>query len=382
MNEYIFNIGYKKLLHQVVNYKEYSKHIDYILNDKRSWEHAKKINTIKFYKNYLSKFPNALYANNAKININKINKALEIEQQEWEYIKQENTKKSYIRYLEKYKDGQYKDEAQKKLKKIIEKEVDIAEWTKAKTINKKEAYEQYLKKYPNGIYIKNAHLALKKINQTIEKNLKSLLEWADKNSISANELPRDIDALYHLKELNISNCQLTELPESISYLTNLIELDVGFNNLTTLPDSIGNLTNLTKLNVRSNNLTTLPDSIGNLTNLTKLDVESNNLTTLPDWIGNLTNLTKLHVGGNNLTTLPKSIKKLSIDIQNTLTTTVEQNDNETFKKAENLHTKEAYQEYLNEFNNGLHKEKATRKLNEILEEEKTIFYKIKSLWRK
>ena len=132
-----------------------------------------------------------------------------------------------------------------------------------------------------------------------------LWEWADKNEIPDLTwvddedyknggywfgLPRNIEKLRSLTELNISGICLNELSIEIGNLTNLIKLDVSNTNLTTLPSSIGNLKSLKELDIRCEELYGAPDDIFNLTNLEYLRIyegTSRSGLTYMNWICNL-----------------------------------------------------------------------------------------------
>jgi leucine-rich repeat protein SHOC2 len=70
-----------------------------------------------------------------------------------------------------------------------------------------------------------------------------------------------------LKEICVSDNQLTALPGLPDNLTRLMCLDLRNNRLTALLESPGNLTRLTFLDLRANKLVSLPAAIGDLPNL-------------------------------------------------------------------------------------------------------------------
>jgi Leucine-rich repeat (LRR) protein len=67
-----------------------------------------------------------------------------------------------------------------------------------------------------------------------------------------------------LKNLFLSNNQLTDLPQEIGQLTQLEYLDISDNQLTKLPQEIGQLTQLTNLYLSNNQLTEFPQEIRQL----------------------------------------------------------------------------------------------------------------------
>ena len=139
-------------------------------------------------------------------------------------------------------------------------------------------------------------------------------------------MPEAIAQLSNLRELDLSDNQLTTLPEAIAQLSNLRELDLSDNQLTTLPEAIAQLSNLRELDLSDNQLTTLPEAIAQLSNLRELYLRNNQLTTLPEAIAQLSNLSGLHLRNNQLTTLPEAIAQLShlsgLDLRNNQLTTL------------------------------------------------------------
>jgi internalin A len=78
--------------------------------------------------------------------------------------------------------------------------------------------------------------------------MNELIEWADINNISEDQMPRDKERLLALTKLDLINNQLTTFPDSLGQLTALTELDLSDNPLTDLPESIKQLTKLEVLN--------------------------------------------------------------------------------------------------------------------------------------
>ena len=133
----------------------------------------------------------------------------------------------------------------------------------------------------------------------------------DKRHKSIEEVPSEIGQLTHLKDLNLSENEISSLPLEIGQLTNLAILRLAHNQLKKLPPEIGYLTRLTKLNLAGNQLTNLPPEIGQLTNLNELNLAENKLTTVSSEIGHLRNLTILRLPNNQITSLPLEICTLT-----------------------------------------------------------------------
>ena len=121
----------------------------------------------------------------------------------------------------------------------------------------------------------------------------------------------DMDSLSQLRELDISESNLTDLPESFSQLTALQTLDMVENELSSLPESFGQLTALQHLNLSTNQLSSLPESFGQLTALQDLNLFANHLSSLPDSFAHLTALQRLDLARNQLTSLPESFGQLT-----------------------------------------------------------------------
>lgn len=86
-----------------------------------------------------------------------------------------------------------------------------------------------------------------------------------------------VSASHDIRVLNLANRSFTgSLKAEIRHLTELRELDVSNNQLTGIPAEIGQLSKLEKLNLSYNPITGLPHEIGNLHNLLLLDLRGTN----------------------------------------------------------------------------------------------------------
>ena len=138
-----------------------------------------------------------------------------------------------------------------------------------------------------------------------------LWEWADKNNISENDIPRKRIPLIELSFLDLSDYpEITEIPNEIGNLHNLTILEISDCNITTLPSEFGNLSSLQTLYLPSNKLVALPDEIGNLTSLQTLNCRSNKLLKIPSSIGRLHNLEDINFGDNEILEIPQEIRSL------------------------------------------------------------------------
>ncbi len=138
-------------------------------------------------------------------------------------------------------------------------------------------------------------------------NLKSL----SLDLYSIEEIPKEICNIPNLMSL-FCDGEFTKLPKEIKNITNkLTGLSLSSRVLTEVPNEICELINLTKLGLGWNKLSKLPKEIKNLTELTILHLSSNELIDLPEELCELINLTKLSLGWNKLTKLPKELVNLT-----------------------------------------------------------------------
>ena len=175
-----------------------------------------------------------------------------------------------------------------------------------------------LKENGCAVYIDNQDIVVRK-NHNLAKieDITEILKWSDEFDL---ELPRTLEELKELKEIEFYKPYITYIPKTIDILKNLTSLSLWNNQIEEIPDSISNLTNLTGLRLHSNQIKEIPDSIGNLTNLTSLNLGKNQIEEIPNSIGNLTNLTKLWLCDNQIKEIPDSICNLtnltSLDLWN------------------------------------------------------------------
>lgn len=151
------------------------------------------------------------------------------------------------------------------------------------------------------------HCGLDSLPPTVSQliGLQRLIVYAN----TLRSLPR-LGQLRALREVDVSNNQLTALPDDIGRLTQLNTLNIDNNRLIRLPASFVRLIRLKQLWLSNNQIERLPDGFGKLRKLHALTIGDNQLTELPPDMGLLASLKFLSIGRNRLRTLPASFTKL------------------------------------------------------------------------
>lgn len=130
------------------------------------------------------------------------------------------------------------------------------------------------------------------------------------NRFEIPDINQTLQPFTKLKNLNLSNLQLTEVPTSLSSFINLLQLDLSDNQITSGFDRLTNLSALQDFNLSNNQLTAVPNVINSFTRLIKLNLSKNNISNYSN-IGNLNNLEQLNIAANNLEQLPAKIASFS-----------------------------------------------------------------------
>ena len=127
-------------------------------------------------------------------------------------------------------------------------------------------------------------------------------------------IPPEIGELYMLKELDLSNNNLTGISPELGKLTNLVKLDLSRNDLTGIPPELGSLRKLRVLDLSENNLRgPIPPELGNLGMLEMMDLAHNRLSGIPPELGNLTMLRVLNLVDNSLSgAIPPELGNLTM----------------------------------------------------------------------
>jgi Leucine-rich repeat (LRR) protein len=159
---------------------------------------------------------------------------------------------------------------------------------------------------------------------------KNLLKWAKNHKIDfpstpeeleklqildirlkkISKLPKEINCLTGLVEINLEFNELNELPWEFAHLKKLKIINLGHNKFVDLPGVICHLPGVEVLNMESNSVKKITPVIGQLESLIELNFSFNHLNELPEEIGHLKHLVRLNLAANNISQLPLTMRKL------------------------------------------------------------------------
>lgn len=117
-----------------------------------------------------------------------------------------------------------------------------------------------------------------------------------------------------LKILGLTDNYYRHIPSSIGKLTNLDSLylsGIG-NGILNVPEALGNLKKLKNLDLTNCNLTEVPEWIREMPNIQLLNLTSNKIKQLPKWFCELTNLNTLYLSRNLLQEYPEVLEGMNV----------------------------------------------------------------------
>jgi len=124
-------------------------------------------------------------------------------------------------------------------------------------------------------------------------------------------LPEAIGNLTALKKLSFNYNEIREVEPGIGRLQNLEELSLYQNKLTSIPKSFYELTNLKVIDLYYNQIEKIEDDIRKLKDLEVLYAANNKIFSLSDSIGELRNLKELYLHHNRISYFPTSLSRLT-----------------------------------------------------------------------
>jgi Leucine-rich repeat (LRR) protein len=151
------------------------------------------------------------------------------------------------------------------------------------------------------------NLTLKNLKLNQNNTLQCL--YVRRNKIEI--LPDAIGNLTALRKLSFNYNEIREVHDGLGRLQNLEELSLYQNKLTSIPKSLYQLKNLKFVDLYYNQIEKIDDPISNLTKLEILYAANNRIFSLSENIGELTNLKELYIHHNRISYFPTSISRLT-----------------------------------------------------------------------
>lgn len=127
-----------------------------------------------------------------------------------------------------------------------------------------------------------------------ENNLPPLAQF-DSTAYQMTGFPRELTAIFTLRQLHLPNAGLTALPAELAALPALESICVDGNKLKSLPSGIFSLYSLRRIDAEGNEIEAIPDSIGEARHLQSLDLDGNNLRSVSHQIARCNSLKRVYL---------------------------------------------------------------------------------------
>ena len=154
--------------------------------------------------------------------------------------------------------------------------------------------------------LRRASASVGPLVEKVRPALERLRAWADANNLppltlfgsSAYQMtgfPRELTAIFTLRQLHLPNAGLTTLPVELSALPALESICVDGNKLTSLPSGIFSLKSLRRIDAEGNEIGAIPDSIGEAQHLQSFDLDGNNVKSVSPEIARCKSLKRMYL---------------------------------------------------------------------------------------
>lgn len=146
-----------------------------------------------------------------------------------------------------------------------------------------------------GPLVEKARPALERLRAWADANNLPPLTQFDSTAYQMTGFPRELTAIFTLRQLHLPNAGLTTLPAELSALPALESICVDGNKLNSLPSGIFSLISLRRIDAEGNEIEEIPDSIGEAQHLQSFDLDGNNLRSVSPEIARCNSLKRVYL---------------------------------------------------------------------------------------
>lgn len=146
-----------------------------------------------------------------------------------------------------------------------------------------------------GPLVEKARPALERLRAWADANNLPPLTQFDSSAYQMTGFPRDLTAIFTLRQLHLPNAGLTTLPAELSALPALESICVDGNKLKSVPSGIFSLYSLRRIDAEGNEIEVIPDSIAEAQHLQSFDVDGNNLLSVSPGIARCSSLKRVYL---------------------------------------------------------------------------------------